>query len=70
MFAKELLNYISSISKPLKHIRYFLKKNTAYVVNMKKQSKIKPIKAGKELRTTYCLGSKNHTHNFKPHEVK
>ena len=25
-FAKELLNYICSISKPLKHIKYFVKK--------------------------------------------
>ena len=25
-FAKELLNYVSSISKPLKDIRYFVKK--------------------------------------------
>ena len=25
-FAEELLNYISSISKPLKHIRYFIEK--------------------------------------------
>ena len=35
-FAKKLLNYISSISKPLKHIKYFFKKYTAYIVNMKK----------------------------------
>ena len=25
-FAKELLDYMSSISKPLKHIKYFIKK--------------------------------------------
>ena len=25
-FAKELLSYVSSVSKPLKHIRYFVKK--------------------------------------------
>ena len=30
-FAKELLNYISSISKPLKHIRYFVEKNAAII---------------------------------------
>ena len=34
------------------------------------QSKIKPIKTGKELGTTYCLGCKDFTHNFRPHEVK
>ena len=34
------------------------------------RSKINPIKTGKELETTYCLGCKDNTHNFKPHEVK
>ena len=34
------------------------------------QSKIKPIKTGKELGTTYCLGCKDFTRNFRPHEVK
>ena len=34
------------------------------------KSKIKPIKTGKELGTTYCLGRKDFTHNFRPQEVK
>ena len=34
------------------------------------QSKIKPIKTGKEPGTTYCLGCKDFTHNFSPQEVK
>ena len=34
------------------------------------RSKIKPIKTGKELRTTYCLGCKNFTHNFRTQKVK
>ena len=34
------------------------------------QSKIKPIKTGKELGTTYCLGCKDYTLNFKPQEVR
>ena len=34
------------------------------------QSKIKPIKNGKKVGTTYCLGCKDYTHNFKPEEVK
>ena len=34
------------------------------------QSKIKPIKTGKKLRTTYCLGRKDYTHNLKPQEAK
>ena len=34
------------------------------------QSKIKPMKTGKEIETTYCLGCKDYTHKFKPQEVK
>ena len=34
------------------------------------QSKIKPIKTGKELGKTYCLGCKDFNHNFRPQEVK
>ena len=34
------------------------------------QSKIKPIKTGKMPGTTYCLGGKDYTHNFRPQEVK
>ena len=34
------------------------------------QSKLKPIKLGKRLGTTYCLGCKDYTHNFKLLEVK
>ena len=34
------------------------------------QSKIKPIKTRKELGTTYCLGCKDFTHNFRPQELK
>ena len=32
----------------------------------KTQSKMKPIKTGKEIRTTYCLGCKD----FRPQRVK
>ena len=46
-------------------------KNTVRLQKMKNiQSKIKPIKTKKELGTTYCLGCKDYTHNFKPQEVK
>ena len=46
-------------------------KNTVKLQKMKNiQSKIKPIKTKKELGTTYCLGCKDYTHNFKPQEVK
>ena len=34
------------------------------------ESKIKPIKTGKELGTTYCLRYKDFTHNFRPQELK
>ena len=34
------------------------------------RSKIKPIKTGKEIGTAYCLGCKDHNHNFKPQQVK
>ena len=34
------------------------------------QSKIKPIKTGKERGTTHCLECKDFTRNFRPQEVK
>ena len=34
------------------------------------QSKVKPIKLRKNPGTTYCLGRKDYTNNFKPQEVK
>ena len=34
------------------------------------QSKIKPIKIGKQPRTMYCFGCKDYTQNFRPQEVK
>ena len=34
------------------------------------QSEIKPIKFGKRPGTTYCLGCKDFTHNFRLQEVK
>ena len=34
------------------------------------KSKIKPIKFGKEIGTTYCLGCKDFTHNFRRQKVK
>ena len=36
----------------------------------KTQSKIKPIKFGKELGKTYCWGCQDFTHNVRPQEVK
>ena len=34
------------------------------------RSKIKRIKTGKELGTTYCLGRKDCTYHFKSQEIK
>ena len=34
------------------------------------RSKIKPKKLGKKIGTTYCLGCKDYTDNFKPQEIK
>ena len=34
------------------------------------KSKIKPIKTGKELGTTFCFGCKDFAYSFRPQEVK
>ena len=34
------------------------------------QSTIKPIKIGKQPRTTYCFGRKDYMQNFRPEKVK
>ena len=34
------------------------------------QSKIKPVKVGKQSGTTFCFGFKDYTKNFKPEKVK
>ena len=34
------------------------------------QSKIKPIKLGKQPGTAYCFGCKDYTNNFRPQKVK
>ena len=34
------------------------------------QSKIRPIKLGKQSATTYCFGCKDYMKNFSPQEVK
>ena len=46
-------------------------KNTARLHRMKNtESKIKPIKTGKKVGITYCLGCKDYTDNFKSQEKK
>ena len=34
------------------------------------QSKVKPIKIRKQSETTYCLGCKDYTQNFRPEKVR
>ena len=48
-----------------------MSKKTARLQKMKNtKSKIKPIKTGKKLGTTYCLECKGFTHNFSSQKVK
>ena len=48
-----------------------LKKSFNKLQKMRKtQSKIKPIKIGKQPGATYCFGCKDYTKNFRPQEVK
>ena len=44
------------------YLQYKDKKNS--------QSKIKPIKTGKKIGATYCLGCKDYTDNFKSQKIK
>ena len=46
-------------------------KNTTHnIIHEKHTIKNKLIKTGKELGTTYCLGCKDYTDNFKTREIK
>ena len=46
-------------------------KRFAKIQRMKNtQSTMKPIKIGKQSGTTYCLGCKDYTHNFRTEKVK
>ena len=62
---------MSNHSIKSKCLKKIVKKNSARLQRMKNvRSKIKLIKTGKEIGTTYCLGCKDCTHNFKPQEIK
>ena len=39
------------------------------ITKNERQTKIKSIKIGRRPETTYCLGCKDFTHNFRPQEV-
>ena len=47
--------------------KMYCQKNTTHNIRHEKRlKKIKPIKTGKKIGTTYCLGCKDYTNNFKP----
>ena len=54
-----------------KELKRYCQKHFNKLQKMKNaQSEIKPMKIGKRLGTTYFLGFKDFTHNFRPQEVK
>ena len=65
------LNFKSNHSIKSKCLKWIVKKYCQITKNKKTLNQKKTRqKTGKELGTTYCLGCKNYTHNFKPQEVK
>ena len=65
------LKFKSNHSITTKTLKELLKKHFTKLQKMKNtQSKIKAIKIGKQLGTTYCFGCKDYTNNFRPEKVK
>ena len=65
------LEFKSNHSIKSKFLKWIVKNILPNDEKMKNtQSKIKPIKTGKELGKTYGLGCKDFTHNFRHQEVK
>ena len=61
----------NSCSDKIKRIKTICQKHFTKLQKMKNtQSKIKSIKIGKQLGTTYCFGCKDYTQNFRPEKVK
>ena len=61
----------NSCSDKIKTIKTICQKHFTKPQKMKNtQSKIKPIKIGKQSGTTYCFGCKDYTKNFRPQEVE
>ena len=60
--------------KPLSKIKVFkmdCQKNTTHNIRHEKHTiKNKIDKNWKKIETTYCLGCKDYTHNYKPEEVE
>ena len=60
-----------NFSDKIKKIKTICQKHFTKLQKMKNtQSKIKPIKIGKQSGTTYCFGCKDYTKNFRPEKVK
>ena len=71
--SKRLLGLEFKSNHPVKSkcLKFVVEKILPNYKKMKNtQSEIKPIKIGKRPGTTYCLGCKDFTHNFRPQEVK
>ena len=65
------LEFKSNHSIKSKCLKWLVKKLLPTIYGMKNtQSKRKPIKLRKKPGTTYCLGCKDYTNNFKPQEIK
>ena len=65
------LDFKSNHSIKSKCLKWIVKKYCQITKNKKTLNQKKTRqKTGKELGTTYCLGCKNYTHNFKQQEVK
>ena len=67
----DLSKRLSGLEFKSKCLKWVVEKIMPTIKDMKNtQSKIKPIKRGKKPGSTYCLGCKDYTDNFKPQEVK
>ena len=64
------LKFTSNHSKKSKCLKWIVKKYCKITENEKHTIKNKTDKAQKKPGTTYCLGCKDYTDNFKPQEEK
>ena len=61
----------NNCSEKITRIKTIYQKHFTILKKMKNiQSKIKPIKTGKQPRATYCFGCKHYLQNSRPEKVK